>query len=197
MQYDRLVRCPSCGNPTRVLESRRAEDGAAVRRRRRCPKCGSRFTTFERLEPEPLAVIKRDGKRQGFDRVKLRASLLRAAHKRPVAPRDVEALVTRIEHKVAEAGGELEAERIGEMCLTGLRELDIGAYLQFAAVYKQLADLEAVRAELRELDPARPARPSGGRGNGAPSPTASAASSVRSEEQDAGLPPKADVRGEN
>ena len=123
--------CPSCQAPTRVLESRPAPD-AAVRRRRECTRCGRRFTTFERREPEPLHVIKRDGERQRFDHLKLRAALLRAAHKRPVSADDVEAIVGRIEIEAASAGGELDAQRIGELCMAGLRELDSGAYLQFA-----------------------------------------------------------------
>jgi transcriptional repressor NrdR len=125
------VLCPSCQSPTRVLESRRAPDGAAVRRRRQCAGCGRRFTTFERREPEPVDVIKRDGERQRFDRTKLRAALLKAAHKRPVIASDIEAIVDRIELAGGE-GGELSSERIGELCLAELRGLDWGAYLQFA-----------------------------------------------------------------
>lgn len=124
--------CPRCHQPTRVLESRRADDGAALRRRRECPVCGHRFTTFERRERGPLQVRKRGGARQRFDRTKLRAALLRAAHKRPVTPADVEALTDRVEAEVEAAGGELDAERIATLCLEGLRELDAGAYLQFA-----------------------------------------------------------------
>jgi transcriptional repressor NrdR len=124
--------CASCQSPTRVLESRRAPDGATVRRRRQCPRCGHRFTTFERREAAPLHVAKRSGERQRFDRIKLRAALLHAAHKRPVSSTDVEHLVDRIESSVSAEGGEVAAERIGELCLEGLRELDVGAYLQFA-----------------------------------------------------------------
>jgi transcriptional repressor NrdR len=126
------VVCSACSSPTRVLESRRAEGGAAMRRRRECPACGRRFTTYERREPEPLYVVKRDGERQRFDRTKLRAALLKAAHKRPVEPAAIETVVGRIEAEVEGAGGELSAQRIGELCLAELRELDAGAYLQFA-----------------------------------------------------------------
>jgi transcriptional repressor NrdR len=128
----RQVICPSCNSPTRVLESRPAEGGASVRRRRECPGCGRRFTTYEHRERDPFYVRKRSGKRQPFDRTKLRAALLHAAHKRPVSSADVEGLVERIESAVNDGGGELAAERIGELCLAGLRELDMGAYLQFA-----------------------------------------------------------------
>lgn len=124
--------CPSCQSATRVLESRHADGGAAVRRRRQCAGCGRRFTTYEHRERGPLFVRKRSGKRQPFDRIKLRAALLHAAHKRPVSSADVERLVERIESAVSDGGGELAAQRIGELCLDGLRELDMGAYLQFA-----------------------------------------------------------------
>jgi transcriptional repressor NrdR len=150
-----------------VLETRRGDDGA-VRRRRECPNCGERFTTHERREREAFDVVKRDGERQPFDRTKLRAALLRAAHKRPVSASDVEALVDRIEREGERAGGELRADRIGELSLAGLRELDLGAYLQFAAVYRQLADPEAIRAELARLGDER--------------------NSVRPEDDDAVLP---------
>jgi transcriptional repressor NrdR len=129
-----------------------------MRRRRECTGCGRRFTTFERRESEPIKVRKRDGERQRFDRVKLRAALLRAAHKRPVSAAQVERIVDRIEAEAVD--GELEADRIGELCLEGLRELDLGAYLQFATVYRQLADPEAIRAELRRLGSVRPLRQS-------------------------------------
>jgi transcriptional repressor NrdR len=126
------VNCPSCDSPTHVLESRRADDGAAVRRRRECTACGRRFTTFERREPGPLYVIKRTGVRQRFDRDKLRAALLRAAHKRPVSAEQVDAIVRHVQAEAEGAGGELAAERIGELCMSDLRELDAGAYMQFA-----------------------------------------------------------------
>jgi transcriptional repressor NrdR len=121
-----------------------------VRRRRRCSSCGHRFTTFERHERSRLHVRKRGGERQPFDRIKLRGGLARAAHKRPVAPESIDALVGRIEREAEAAGGELPTSRVGELCLAGLRDLDRVAYLQFAAVYKQL-DVEAVRSELSAL----------------------------------------------
>lgn len=125
------MECPRCDRPTRVLESRRADEGAAIRRRRECSACGHRFTTYERRRPEPIFVRKRSGERQRFDRAKLRAALLRSTHKRQVSATDVEALVDRVEIAIGTGGGELGAERIGELCLEGLAELDRGAYLQF------------------------------------------------------------------
>jgi transcriptional repressor NrdR len=136
--------CPSCNRPTRVLESRRAEDGAATRRRRQCPACGHRFTTYERRDREPVFVLKRDGERQRFDRTKLRAALLRSTHKRQVSAADVEALVDRVELAIEADGGELGADRIGDLCLQGLRDLDHGAYLQF------LGTLPSPNAEFAE-----------------------------------------------
>lgn len=132
-----MMTCPNCECSTRVLESRQAEAGMAVRRRRECPTCGRRFTTYERREPDPLFVIKRDGERQRFDHTKLRAALLRAAHKRPVEPSAIESVVGRIEAELTRAGGELAAQAIGELCLAQLRELDTGAYLQFAGTLEQ------------------------------------------------------------
>jgi transcriptional repressor NrdR len=138
-----LVVCPSCHSPTRVLESRRGPDGAAVRRRRECSGCGHRFTTFERREPEPLYVVKRDGERQRFDRMKLRAALLGAAHKRPVIASAIEAIVDRVELAALDRGGELSSERIGELCLEELRRLDWGAYLQFAGTLPSISTASA------------------------------------------------------
>lgn len=143
--------CPDCGSSTRVLESRSTADGAAVRRRRRCANCGRRLTTYERRDLDRLFVTKRSGERERFDRVKLRAGLLRAAHKRPVDPAAIDRLVDRIESAVERAGGDLPAQRIGEFCLAGLEQLDGLSYLQFASVYKQLADVDDVQAELARL----------------------------------------------
>lgn len=124
--------CPSCNAETRVLETRSAEGGAALRRRRECRECGRRFTSFERREREPAWVIKRDGRRQRFNREKLRGALVRASHKRDVDPRSLDLIVDRIEREAEDAGGELAASRIGELCLDGLEPLDRGAFLQFA-----------------------------------------------------------------
>ncbi len=134
-----------------MLETRREEHGSSLRRRRLCSACGHRFTTHERREPEPLYVGKRNGSRERFDPVKLRAGLLRATVKRPVKDSDVEEIVAAIAREVEAAGGELPSERIGEMCLAGLRDLDLGAYLQFVGVYRDLSDLRSVRAELARL----------------------------------------------
>jgi transcriptional repressor NrdR len=139
------VDCPACQAATRVLETRRVDGENALRRRRQCSSCGQRFTTFERFERGPLFVRKRSGQRQRFDRVKLRAALLRAAHKRPVSATDVETLIDGVEITAEEAGGELTAQRVGELCLRGLRDLDGGAFLQFAGTLPgPIADLAEV-----------------------------------------------------
>jgi transcriptional repressor NrdR len=125
------VNCPHCDSPTKTLETRRVPDGA-VRRRRQCSSCGHRFTTYERAVPETLEVIKRDGKRQPFNRDKLLRSLNAATHKRKLDPRKLGLLVDAVEREVRNSGGELSAPQIAELCLDGLRKIDHGAYLQFA-----------------------------------------------------------------
>jgi transcriptional repressor NrdR len=132
------VTCPRCDSPTRTLETRRVPDGA-VRRRRECGSCGHRFTTYERAVPETLQVIKRDGSRQPFDRDKLLGSLNRASHKRKLDPRRLSLIVDLVEKEIRDTGGELSAQRIGELCLDGLQKLDRGAYLQFAGTLPDAA----------------------------------------------------------
>jgi transcriptional repressor NrdR len=161
------VNCPLCDNRSRVVESRPAEAGKAVRRRRECNGCGHRFTTFERQTPTVAIVRKRDGRREAFDATKLRAGLERAAHKLPAAEAAAESIAELIELEAA-AVGELSSMRIGELCLDGLRAVDRVAYLRFATVHKQLADTEAIQAELAELSDAEFHSP-------APAPSAEAA----------------------
>jgi transcriptional repressor NrdR len=145
------VDCLDCQASTRVIETRAAGDGTAVRRRRVCSSCGRRFTTYERYERAPVAIRKRNGERQPFDRAKLLGGLLRASHKRPVDRRRLEALADRIEREVERAGGELPAQRVGDMALAGLRDLDRVSYLQFAAVYKSFSDPSEFSSELARL----------------------------------------------
>lgn len=152
----RGVDCPACHSPTRVLESRRAESGAALRRRRECSRCATRFTTYERREAPTLFVRKRNGRRESFVPDKVRSGMLRAAYKRPVSPRDLDSIVERIGLEIEANGGVLDTSRVGELCLAGLREVDRISYLQFASVYRQLTDVEDVEAELRRLGAATP-----------------------------------------
>lgn len=185
--------CPSCGAQTRTLETRRAERGAAVRRRRHCPACEGRFTTFERREPEPLYVVKRDGSRQRFDAAKLRGALKRAAHKRPVGAGQIDAIVSRIAAEAERAGGEVSADAVRELCLDGLAAVDTGAYLQFAGV--ELGDVDSVRKVLDRVG-AGSEQPGNPRKKGAAGRSA-AAGSVRDGE-DAPRPPQTErARGEN
>ena len=151
------MECPSATSRpgcSRAAGPRTAPRFGAVAR---AAACGHRFTTFERRAPTPLHVRKRTGERQRFDRTKLRAALLRSTHKRQVGAVEVEALVDRVELAVDAAGGELGAERIGELCVEGLRELDYGAYLQFlgdAAVAERRGGRET--PTLRSRRPAGP-----------------------------------------
>ena len=126
------MNCPRCDSPTAILETRKADGGSALRRRRECTECAHRFTTYERAVPEAAVVIKRDGRREPFDRDKLLGALIRSTHKRDLDPRGLEALAARIEKTAYSEGGELSAQRIIELCLEGLQKLDHGAYLQFA-----------------------------------------------------------------
>ena len=114
-----------------MVETRAADGGAAIRRRRACDACGRRLTTYERIVAERLWVRKRSGERQRFEPAKLRGSLARAAHKRPVAGSELDVLAGRVEAELERAGGELGAARISELCLEGLGALDRGAYLQY------------------------------------------------------------------
>ncbi len=135
-----------------MLDSRLSEPGDAVRRRRRCRSCGRRFTTYERYDEGPLQIRKRDGSRQPFDRAKLVAGLERAAIKRPIDRDQIEALVDRIVAELRAEGGTPDAERLGELALRGLKELDRVAYVRFASVYRKFEDVEQFEAELARLD---------------------------------------------
>src|SRR5215212_8273163 len=155
------MRCPSCQSAkTRVLDSRTAEPGDAIRRRRECESCGGRFTTYERVEAPALSVIKRNGRREPFDRQKLLRGLSRAANKRPVTDTQLEELADSIAARVRANGkdGEADAEYIGELALRGLAELDPVTGILFASVYRQFADLSELEAEIRRIK-AEPAGP--------------------------------------
>jgi transcriptional repressor NrdR len=147
------MRCPFCAHPdTRVVDSRLAEPGDAVRRRRRCESCDRRFTTYERYDQGPLYIKKRDGSRQPFDRAKLLAGLERAAIKRPVNREQLEALVDRIVAELRAEGGSPTVSTVGDLALRGLKELDRVAYVRFASVYRAFEDVEQFEAELARLE---------------------------------------------
>ena len=134
------------------MDSRLAEPGDSVRRRRECAGCGARFTTYERVEGVSLGVRKRDGRLEAYDRQKLLGGLLRAATKRPVSVPQLESVANGIEAQVRRAGGEMEAERIGELALRALIALDRVAAIRFASVYRNFDGLDDFEAELRRLE---------------------------------------------
>jgi len=131
------VRCPACSTlEDKVVDSRLADDGAAIRRRRECLECGRRFTTYERLEEAPLVVLKRSGGREPFNRAKVAAGVRSAVKNRPISLEQVEALAAEVEESLRLEGPELTSARIGITVLDRLRALDEVAYLRFASVYK-------------------------------------------------------------
>lgn len=135
------MRCPMCTSlDDKVVDSRLADDGAAIRRRRECLGCGRRFTTFERIEESALVVVKRTGARQPFDRSKIVAGMRSAAKNRPLDVAQLEAVAAQIEESVRMEGPEVTSARIGALVLARLRALDEVAYVRFASVYKGFAD---------------------------------------------------------
>lgn len=143
-----FVRCPTCASlEDKVVDSRLADDGAAIRRRRACLACGRRFTTFERIEEAPLLVVKRSGQREPFDRSKLVAGLRAATKNRAVADR-VEALAAELEDALRLSGPEITSQAVGLAVLDRLRDLDEVAYLRFASVYKGFEDVGDFQREV-------------------------------------------------
>jgi len=131
------LRCPFCGDTdSQVKDSRSSEDGAAIRRRRQCEGCGARFTTFERIQLRDLTVVKKNGRREAFDRSKLARAIGFACRKRDIAPERVERLVSGIQRQLETRGDEVRAEEIGELVMDGLKTLDHVAYIRFASIYK-------------------------------------------------------------
>lgn len=147
------MRCPRCEQTgTRVIDSRDLEGGSTIRRRRECGACSHRFTTYERPEGARLAVVKRDGTRQDFDREKLRAGLLKALQKRPVTLDQVETAVDEIEARLRARGdAEIPSTDIGRLATDALRELDQLAYIRFASVYHAYDDIQTLQREVDRL----------------------------------------------
>lgn len=147
------MKCPFCGYPdSKVVDSRNAEGGTAIRRRRSCKGCGKRFTTFERYERVPLTVIKRNGDREPYKREKLLAGLRKAFEKRPATSQEIEDLATAIEAELREEGKmEIPSSAIGRAVLRKLKEIDEVAYLRFASVYKEFKDISEFQSELGQL----------------------------------------------
>jgi transcriptional repressor NrdR len=147
------VKCPFCGHPEdKVVDSREGKEGRVVRRRRECLSCSRRFTTYERIDEIPFVVVKKDGRREAFDRTKLLMGLMKACEKRPVPMSALERVADEIENLVQESPEkELPASRIGEKLMERLRDLDKVAYVRFASVYRQFGDLNDFVDELRTL----------------------------------------------
>ncbi len=141
--------CPWCGNPDdRVVDSRTAEGGVAIRRRRECLRCSRRFTTFERVVEVGVSVVKRDGAKEPFDRRKIVAGVAKAIKNRPVTPEQVEALAARSEERLRRKGPLVTTQEVGLEVLAQLRRLDDVAYLRFASVYKDFQELTDFEREL-------------------------------------------------
>jgi transcriptional repressor NrdR len=147
------MNCPFCGDSdNRVVDSRDVRSGSEVRRRRECSECGKRFTTYERVDELPTTVVKRDGRRESFDREKLLTGLLRACEKRPVPRRELVAIVDAVESiQAARDVREMSTEEIGNMVIEELRRLDQVAYVRFASVYRRFEDVHQFMDELRNL----------------------------------------------
>jgi transcriptional repressor NrdR len=149
------MRCPHCGIfDDKVVESRTLANGAAIRRRRECNGCGFRFTSYERIEDGKFMVVKRDGRREPFDRNKIERGVERAVEKRPVSPMMVESLVNEVEDAAAmlgEVNNEIESAVIGDLILEKLGALDKVAYIRFASVYRHFTDLEEFIREIQKL----------------------------------------------
>lgn len=135
-----------------MVDSREGKDGLVIRRRRECLKCGRRFTSYERIDEIPFMVIKKDGRREPFDRNKVLAGLRRACEKRPVSPGALEAVADEVEQMLQESPErEIATERIGERIVARLKDLDKVAYVRFASVYKQFQDVDQFMGELKDL----------------------------------------------
>ena len=144
------MKCPVCNfTDSRVLDSRPAQDGASIRRRRECPSCGKRFTTYEVIDTVPTTVVKRDGRREFFDKHKLTLGIERACQKRPVSAADIAAdIETELQNAIIT---EIPSKDIGEMVLARLKETDIVSYIRFASVYREFQDIDSFMEEIKSL----------------------------------------------
>ena len=147
------MRCPFCSHPeSKVIDSRPAEEGASIRRRRECLACKKRFTTYETMECLPLVVVKKDGSRQSFDRNKVMAGLIRACEKRPVPYSTLESMVGEIEQVLQnKMEREINSTEIGELVMERLKKIDDVSYVRFASVYRQFKDINTFISELSKL----------------------------------------------
>ena len=147
------MKCPYCGNiDTRVIDSRPAEDGNSIRRRRSCDACNKRFTTYEKVETIPLIVIKKDNNREQYDRAKIERGVLRACYKRPVSAEEIQKTVESIEREiVSREEKEIPSNVLGEIVMDKLKALDAVAYVRFASVYREFKDVNTFMSELKKI----------------------------------------------
>ena len=147
------MKCPFCGyNESKVIDSRPADEGSSIRRRRECLSCAKRFTTYETVESLPMVVVKKDGSRQSFDRSKVLGGMIRACEKRPVPLAELEKIAEEIEQDLQNSmEREVSTETIGEKVMERLRNVDQVAYVRFASVYRQFKDIDTFMAELNKL----------------------------------------------
>lgn len=147
------MKCPFCNHPnSSVVDSRDSKDGETIRRRRQCDACGKRFTTYERVEELLPLVIKKDGRREPFDRKKIVGGIQKACEKRPVSMEEIEAAVDRVEREIVELGEkEVPSKEIGERIMRALHDLDHVAYVRFASVYRDFKDVNQFLNELQGL----------------------------------------------
>ena len=147
------MRCQYCGYlDSRVIDSRPTEEGSSIRRRRECLRCGRRFTTYEKIETIPLMVVKKDSRREPYDRSKIEAGVLLACHKRPVSAEDISHLVDEVENTVFNSEEkEITTSRIGNLVMDKLKELDEVAYVRFSSVYREFKDVNTFLEELEKL----------------------------------------------
>ena len=147
------MRCPFCSaDDTKVIDSRPAEDGSAIRRRRQCDACGKRFTTYEKVETIPLIVIKKDKNRETYDRSKIESGVIKSCHKRPVSPQQISETIDEIENQIFnKEEREIETSAIGELVMDKLKDLDQVAYVRFASVYREFKDVNTFMDELGKL----------------------------------------------
>ena len=147
------MKCRSCGSiDSRVVDSRPSDDGLSIRRRRECNACGHRFTTFERIEENPIMVVKRDGRREPFDREKVAAGIRKACEKRPISADEQNQLLDTICREVYQSNeSEVPTSMVGEIVMKNLRKVDEVAYVRFASVYREFKDTQTFMEELQRL----------------------------------------------
>ena len=147
------MKCPYCSaTDTRVIDSRLAEDGSSIRRRRCCDECGKRFTTYEKVETIPLIVIKKDNNREQYDRSKIEGGILSACYKRPISAEDIQRTIEKIETEIfSREEKEIPTSVIGEIVMEKLKELDEVAYVRFASIYREFKDVNTFMSEIKKI----------------------------------------------